>query len=626
MTIREIAKIANVSVSTVSKIINKKDENISDETRERVLKIVKECNYVPYANIKTANSNATFLIGVLIDGNSERDGLVKSIAETARKEGYSVIVCVSSDREEEYKNMSVLFSHHVDGILWESLEDPSAENERYLREQNVPYHIIDFNNTPSLESSCLDYIKLGYSATRALVDAKHQQLACLVDADTKRNRRFLKGFQQCLFDGKIPFDAKMYQVWDKEAAEVPFLLHSYTGIVCVDSELAGRVYEEASSRNIKIPKDLSVVSLEDSRCRVYLQPSLSAIILPFEQLGEYVCKRLIDRIENTRQVEAPFQCGLALNHKNSVDVPITLRNKKIVVVGTINMDTLLNLTKFPEMGETVRADNRVMIPGGKGLNQALGAAKLGAEVYLIGKVGKDYDGSVLYDFLKSNNVHVEGVSTDSKMATGHAYVNIETDGESSIVIYEGANRQLSEGDIDRHGSMLEKASFCLLQTEIRQEIVEYAAQAARKHGARVLLKPCAVSRLSDKLLKNVDILLPNKKEINTLLPGEGTYEEKARYFLERGVGTVIITLGHDGCYLRDAQRSAYFEAADVVPVDTTGAADAFAATLAVYLSKSYEIETAVKYATYAAGLSTTRQGVPPSLVDQSTLEMYLSDI
>lgn len=625
MTIKEIARLAEVSVSTVSKIINKKDSNISRETRERVLKIVKEYHYAPYAQVKAQSKSVRFLIGIMLNGNAGHSLLLSSIMDKAQEQGYSTLVCTSYDAEEEYKNLSSMISRQVDGVLWDRLEGSLPQAEADLLDRQVPYHVIDCAQEPSAENSCFDYTKLGYRATQELIQHKHSNLLCLLAENDGRSRNFRKGFQKCLFDNKIPSDANMVHVWHQEE-KFSLLLHRYTGIICTEPGLACKIYEEAVMQNLNIPKDLSVISLNNGQHQFYLSPPLSTISLPFRELGEYACLRLIDRIEKKQAVKSLFHQPVQVDHEQSIDVPPTLRNKKIVVVGTINMDTLIGLGKFPRMGETVTTGSRVMVPGGKGLNQALGVAKLGAEAYLIGKVGKDYEGSVLYEFLGMNNVNIDGVSTEKKLSTGHAYIYVQEDGESGIVIYDGANSCLSIADVEKHEEMFAHASFCLLPTEIKPEVVEYTARTARKYKAKVLLKPAAVSVLSDDLLQNVDILMPNKNEIHTLLPEIGTYEEQAQYYLDRGVGTVIITLGHEGCYLRDPTRSRYFEAANFVPVDTTGAADAFAATLAVYLSKNYDIETAIGYATYAAGLSTTRQGVPNSLVDQSTLDLYISDI
>jgi len=225
--------------------------------------------------------------------------------------------------------------------------------------------------------------------------------------------------------------------------------------------------------------------------------------------------------------------------------------------------------------------------------------------------------------LKLHNVNTEGVKNNSDTPTGTAYVYIRPDGESSIVVYNGANGQIQAQDIDEFSANFKSADFCLLNTELSIDVVEHAAQLARKNHVKVILKPCAISQLSDVLLKNVNILMPNEKEANFLLGASMPHEEKAQYFLNKGVETVIITLGSAGCYLRNAQCSRCFEAADVNVVDTTGAADAFSATLAVYLSQGRSIETAISYATYAAGISTTRQGSTPALVDKNTLELHV---
>lgn len=626
MNIKEIARLAEVSVSTVSKIINGKDQHISAETRDRVRQIVKECNYTPYAGLHTVSKERTLLIGISITAQAGHSHLLTSMIESARAEGYGTIVCTSKDEIEEYKNLSFLCSHHVDGILWDQIDSTSKEAENLLQENNIPYQRMCSMEAPSLENACLDYQKLAYTATKVLVEQKHQHILCLVDEDSKKSRRFLRGFEECLYDNKIPFDAKMFQIVEKgPSGDSQQLLFEYTAILCSSVQLAAMVYEQANHKNRKIPRDVSVISLTEEGDVVHLYPKLAMVQLPSSQLGQYACRRLIAKMENRKQLELPFQTNPTVKMHNSVDVPITLRNKKIVVVGAMNIDSLISLGKFPKMGETITANRRATIPGGKGVNQAIGAAKLGAEVYLIGKVGKDYEGSTLYDFLQVNGVNVDGVTSTSKSATGHAYIYVQDDGESGIVIYDGANSQLSAQEIAANTCMFENASFCLLQTEIEAETVEYAAKTAKKFGAKVLLKPAAVNKLSDELLQNVDILIPNRNEMNTLYPEEASWEVKAQHFLDRGVQTVIVTLGHQGCYLRNTEYSEFFPAANFTPVDTTGAADAFAATLAVYLSRNYDLHTSIKYATYAAGFSTTRQGVPPSLIDKSTLDLYLSD-
>lgn len=621
MNIREIAKLSNVSVSTVSKIINSKDDDISQVTKERVMKIIKECNYMPYAGVHTKKTTKSLLLGVVINKLPGHELILSSIIETSKKNGYSVVVSMVDTPEEEYKNIEKLSSYNIDGLLWDKIKDTNVNYENQFKEKKIPYYIIDCFSIPSPGRCTLDYSLLAYNATQALVNHKHQRIGCLVENNDLRERRFQKGFEQCLFDNKLPFDVNMLRVWQENTKDISALMHNFTGIICFNAHLAGKIYKYAAYNNIKIPRDLSVVSLVKDPNEVYLLPQLSSIRLPFNQLGEYACERLLERIEKTGVSEEHFINYEKVIGESSIDVPITVRNKKIVVVGAINMDTLVNLKQIPRIGETITTKKCAAIPGGKGVNQAIGAAKLGAEAYLIGKLGKDYEGSILYDYLKNNNVNIEGVSTGVEAATGHAYVYVKDNGESGIVVYEGANDQLSTKDIEVHKNIFNNASFCLLQTEINIETVEYAAKMAHQCGAKVILKPCAIKEISDNLLKYVDIFIPNRNEMEQLCPEKISLEEKAQRFLDRGVKHVIVTLDCDGCYLKDNEYSVYFEAADFEAVDTTGAADAFASTLAVYLSKSYDICTAIKYATYAAGFSITTQGVPPSLVDKSTLDL-----
>ncbi len=621
MNIKEIAQLSGVSVSTVSKIINKKDSNISKETRERVMKVVKECNYIPYAGVHSVKSKKSFLIGVIISKQAGHEKLLSGIVETAKRNGYATVLSYAETPEDEYRSIAMLCTHNVDGILWDKLQDSHEKSEAQLIEQNIPYCVIDCYNTQTPERFAFDYSRLAYNLTKALVKSKHQKIGCLVENNDYRGRRFQKGFEQCLFDNKLPFDANMLCIAKEDAFNIMTHMHNFTGIVCFNANLAGKIYEQAAHNNIKIPRDISVVSLVNDAKEIYLLPQLSSIQLPFFELGECACGRLVARIEKTRVPELVFKSDKKVEDLSSIDIPITVRNKKIVVVGAINMDTILNLGQVPNIGETITTKKRAAIPGGKGVNQAIGAAKLGAEVYLIGKLGKDYEGSVLYDFLKVNNVNIEGVSTSPEVATGHAYVYVKENGESGIVVYEGANTQLSPNDINIYKNMFENASFCLLQTEINIDTVESAAKTAKRYGAKVILKPCAVTEISDGLIRNVDIFMPNRNEIQLLCPDRPTFEEKAQYFLDRGAKSVIITLDRDGCYLKDSEHSMYFKAANFTAVDTTGAADAFASTLAVYLSKNYDICTAIKYAIYASGFSITTQGVPPALVDKSTLDL-----
>lgn len=624
MNIKEIAKLANVSVSTVSKIINNKDRNISADTRQRVLKIVKDYHYTPYAGIPDKSGQKTFLIGIALDASQNHDTLGARLVEEARKNGYSTLVCRSATPEEELKNLSVLCGYGMDGFLWDKIEGSLPESEDILRKKGIPCRKMDFFSPCTLDNACIDYRLLGRAAARHLLGKKHTTLFCVAERRGYLEECFFQGFQMAFLENNLPVDQGMFCILEENDGEIPArFLFDNTGAVCFSEKLAAELYELSARKNRRIPKYLSVIALKDSRLSCF-QPRLTSLSLPYSDLAHYICYRLTADMEEKRAVEAPFSTRCELLDGESTDVPLTRRKQRIVVVGAINMDTLFSLNAFPKMGETTLARSITVLPGGKGLNQAVGVSRLGAEAYLIGKVGKDYEGSELFDYLKSNEISTEGVSHTSKAGTGHAYVHIQSDGESGIVIYNGANGTLTSQDISQNIAAFQHASFCLLQTEIDAEAVEYAARVAYNEKVRILLKPAAIATLSDELIQKVFLFLPNEKEIDRLCPFERTYEGKADYFLKKGAKNVIITLGHKGCYWSNGKNSRYFEAAKVNVVDTTGAADAFASALAVYLTRDYPMETAIRYATFAAGFSTTKWGVPPALIDRTTLEFYMT--
>ena len=311
------------------------------------------------------------------------------------------------------------------------------------------------------------------------------------------------------------------------------------------------------------------------------------------------------------------------NHYKSIDLPAPLRKKRIIVAGSINMDILLTVKHYPQTGESISAESVSIIPGGKGINQAVGAIKLGAKVSLIGNVGRDFDGDMILNLLHENGVDATAVHVDEEHSTGKAYIHIQDDGESGIVLYGGANETVSAKALRLNERLFEDASFCLLQTEIPMEAVKTAVKIAQKHKVAIMLKPSAVKEIEEELLKGLDYFIPNRKELYRLCPIAGTLEEKAAWFLAKGVKTVIVTLDSDGCYVRTAEYEQYFPAVEIFkPVDTTGAADAFIAALSVFLSEHKKLPDALPYALYAAGFSTTRIGVVPSLIDRATLEQF----
>ena len=620
MTIKEIARLAGVSISTVSKVMNHKDASISPETRERVLRLVNEFNYAPYSNTNSSNANGkTKTIGLLIR-SAQTSLSLNGIINAARDLGYTVLVSDSADQPElEFRGISSLCRFGVDGVLWEPLNDSSLNYAESFRASKIPYLL--FNYTQAEGVFNIDFEQMGYDATQALIQARHTEIACLLSAGT-RTERFLTGYKKCLFDHGIPYnDSMVYQNLSENLIH-KITSHAVTGIVCSQSAAANHLYGELSALHYKIPHDVSLVSLKnDSRVHTVF-PKISTFTTPHSMFAEHLCQQMISMIDNPNHVPVPFETYPVLDSQVTIDIPYSHRNQPILVVGSINIDTYLKMEQLPSTGKSMLTSSSSVYPGGKGINQAIGASKLGANVSLIGAVGNDVESDMIYEVLKKYAVDTSEVRRCTDAATGRAFIFVQHDGDSLISILAGANNYLRPEDIEKNNRYFENSRFCLVQTEIPPETVMAACRMAKKHGVSTILKPSTCNHLDPELLPYINILVPNLNEINLLHP-EGTLSEKADYFLERGVETVIISLGADGCYYKTGTVEERIPAIPFEAIDNTGACDAFISALAVYLQDGYPMEKAVRIANYAGGFSITREGVPDSLVDRSSLERYI---
>ncbi len=625
MTIKEIAKMAGVSISTVSKIVNNKDENINPQTRNRVLEIVKKYNYTPYGSVKTISESKKFLIGVLLRTSLSSNLFINGILQKAQNLGYGILLLESKDNPEtEQENISFLCSRHVDGVIWEPISENSLSMETSFNRQNIPYFLV--NSSFSERSFTIDFEKLGYILTEKLIQYRHTNLACLLKEESKRSEALFRGFQRCVIDNQIPFSEKMKLYGTDKNYLQRVIDNNVTGIISSHFALSLEFYEQMTKLHYFMPSDFSLVSLKVDIRESLSYPHISSIKIPYEEFGAYIVEKLIRKCEKNSddRQENRFIPNVSFDNDDSVDRPPALRSRRFIVVGAINMDITFNVNHLPRHGDTTMIYSSTSTVGGKGCNQAIGVARLGNEVALIGELGTDTDSSTLFDVLEKENVLTQGIHRNKKQPTGKAYIYTESDGESAISILSGANGTLNPDDIDRRQYLFNNSGYCLISTEIPIATAVRAAEYAQLHGAKTIVKPSALDVLPSALLKKTNIFIPNRKEALLLSPDLESVEEQADYFLSLGPEIVIITLGHNGCYLRTSDISAYFPASEVIAVDTTGGADAFIAAFASYLSEGYPLEKAIRIAQYAAGISVSRQGTSDTLTNRTTLEALIA--
>ena len=302
------------------------------------------------------------------------------------------------------------------------------------------------------------------------------------------------------------------------------------------------------------------------------------------------------------------------------------RNPKVVVVGSFNMDLVVKAGRRPETGETLMGKEFGMFIGGKGSNQAIAAARLGADVTMIGRLGTDLFGDTLMAAHAEESICTDYVIRDTEVGTGIASILIDTDGDNSIVLVPQANMRLTVEDIERASESITAADVLLLQLEVPIAASQRAAEIAKSNGATVVLNPAPAQELPDDFLAQVDILTPNEVETESLsgvkVSTAADAERAAKVLLDKGLSAVILTLGERGPVLLTPDLTRQVPAYTVEVVDTTAAGDAFCGALATGLARGENLVDAVAFANAAGALAVTVLGAAPSMPTATQVEAF----
>jgi len=291
----------------------------------------------------------------------------------------------------------------------------------------------------------------------------------------------------------------------------------------------------------------------------------------------------------------------------------------VTVVGSLNMDLVVKAPRLPAVGETVTKGTFGTFPGGKGANQAVAAARLGARVRMVGAIGRDAFGSQLRDGLRRDGVDVSHVIEIEDAPSGVALITVGPQGQNTIVVAPGANWRMTTAHVDAAADLIARSQILLIQLEIPIETVTRAAEIASSAKVRVVLDPAPApeSPLPDRLIRLVDVINPNEVEAKVLTGTNVADERGARDAAERllamGCRSAVIKLGARGAFVADGDTRAAVPGIHVDAVDTTAAGDAFAGALAVALGEGRPIMEAVRFANVAGAICVTRMGAQPSM-------------
>jgi ribokinase len=291
--------------------------------------------------------------------------------------------------------------------------------------------------------------------------------------------------------------------------------------------------------------------------------------------------------------------------------------KKIVVVGSLNMDLVINTPRVPKLGETIIGSNFITVPGGKGANQAVAIAKLGGDISMIGCVGEDIFGYNLLDNLKANKVKAENVQVLKGVSTGVAVITI-SGSDNFIILDSGANFKINCKMINAIKEVIIDSDMILVQLEIPLEVVQYVIDLAFANNVKIILNPApAAGQLSDQILSKVDWLIPNESEceIITGMTIKSVNDAKSAVGLlrKRGIRNTIITMGKNGAVYNNGDKILHKPVPEVKAVDTTAAGDSFIGALAVSLTEGNNIDEAVEFGNKAGMLTVMKLGAQSSL-------------
>lgn len=294
---------------------------------------------------------------------------------------------------------------------------------------------------------------------------------------------------------------------------------------------------------------------------------------------------------------------------------------RICVLGSMNMDIVLKVKNMPQVGETIMSKSMEKIAGGKGANQAVAAKRSGADVYMIAKVGRDDNGVILTEELEKDNIDVRYVFKDDKEPTGMAIINVDDNGDNSIIVVSGANMAIKSNEISSIEGAIEESNIVVTQFETPMDMSIEAFKLAKKHDKLTILNPAPAMEIDDELLKYTDIIIPNETEAALLTNIEvkdlESGKQAAEEFFKKGVKCVIITLGEKGAAVITKENSEIVPAYKVEAIDTTAAGDSFIGALSSTIDTENfnfeDIKAAVKFGNKVSSIAVQRKGAQPSI-------------
>lgn len=615
MTIKDIAIAAGVSVSTVSKIINQKDSGISKETRKRVMNVIEESNYIPYAGVRDKLLAQNNLIALVVPSLS--DHFYSLFAEYAqyyaRLNGFPLsIQSYSGDVDNEIFILNQLSEAHFSGMLFFPRSEKSLD---FLSSEtcNIANTILldSFSDSKLFPVFTRDFSAAASLGTAYLLKHEHRRIVFVLNSDTHPTIRdeMVASFKAAFSAAGLSCDEHLI-IFSSESFDYSLssLIDSgVDAILCQNSSTVANTLRILHQKHYRIPDDISVLCLEDSPLMEQAYPSVTAIGSDLKEMARLAVDTMIQKMSGSNVPSTTTSLPAILIRRDSV-LRRSNTDRKIVVVGGISMYVTVTAEHVPRLGEISFASSQRNHLGGKGANIAAGVSSFGADAFMIGKLGNDIYGKRLMEWLVNHHIDVRGVSFSPSNYSGTGFISIQEDGQTSALINPGANADVTPQYIEENRDIFTDAQLCIIQMGIHLKAVERICQICKELNVKVILKPTIAQQLSPEVLDHLFLLILNQDEANHLSPCSEDYEEQAKYFLRCGVENVIIMLDTNGVFYADARETKKYPAAVFPTVDTSGVGDVFISCLAVQLLKGFQWDQAIRVATNAALYSLSQEG------------------
>lgn len=638
VSIIDVAKLAQVSKSTVSRVINQPD-SVTEELRNRVQSAIKELDYRPNLSARSLVSNKTNYISLIIPDitNPYFPSLMRGVEDTAKKYGYTVIVSNSdNDRKSQEYLLSNMIEHRVAGIIFVSSE-MGGEKIRKLTQSAIPFVLCDrVESEGKYDFISVDHFRLAQEVTNRLIAMGHQKIVHIagpqnVSSSEQRAAGYRYAMEQA---GLVPYvteSASFTYETGQTVMDQLLVSQTPTAVFAANDLIALGAIDSIKRKGLRIPEDISIIGCDDIPYSAMSSPKLSTMQLPSYEMGAEAMEMLHGKISGERTTIKHVYLDYTFVERETTRVIVNSQDIHIAVVGSVNMDYSTRLLRRPVSGETILGGNLIISPGGKGANQACAAARAGASVQMIGQVGDDYNGRKMKTSMERMGVSTAGISVSPTEQTGAALITLDQSAENSIIVCPGANGTVSSEVICLALDALPELKLIMLQLEIPMDCILQTITYANHRGIQVFLDPAPVPAdgLPTQLYSMLDYISPNSIEAEMLtgihVCDADSARKAAHFFLDRGVKNAIIKLGSQGVYAANADGEVLLPRFPVNAIDTTAAGDTFGGAFCARLVGGSTFGESLAFANAAGALSTTKCGAQQSMPSEAEILRFMQE-